>query len=147
MVDYAHTADALENVLSSLREGLPYGGRLGVIFGCGGDRDSGKRPVMGAVAERLADWVIVTSDNPRSESPEAIIDAILAGMDHPTKVERLVDRREAIATGIRRLAEGREGDCLLVAGKGHETGQEVGEQVRPFDDRLVVREQAREVAP
>ncbi len=147
VVDYAHTADALENVLSSLREGLAEGARLGVVFGCGGDRDPGKRPLMGEVAERLADWVIVTSDNPRSESPEAIIDAVIAGMRAPGKVDRVVDRREAIADGIRRLAAGRPGDCLLVAGKGHETGQEVGENVRPFDDRLVVREQAREVAP
>ncbi len=147
VVDYAHTADALETVLASLREALPDGARLGVIFGCGGDRDTGKRPLMGAVAERLADWVIVTSDNPRSESPEAIIDAIVAGMKSPAGVERLVDRHTAIATGIRRLADGRSGDCLLVAGKGHETGQEIGDQRCPFDDRLVVREQAREVAP
>ncbi|MFP4462437.1 MAG: UDP-N-acetylmuramoyl-L-alanyl-D-glutamate--2,6-diaminopimelate ligase [Guyparkeria sp.] len=147
VIDYAHTADALENVLTSLREGLPEGARLGVVFGCGGDRDTGKRPLMGEVAERLADWVIVTSDNPRSESPEAIIDAIVSGMSAPDAADRLIDRHEAIATGIRRLAEGRPGDCLLVAGKGHETGQEVGDEIRPFDDRQVVREQAREVGP
>ena len=146
VVDYAHTADALENVLSSLREGMPAGRRLGVIFGAGGDRDPGKRPLMGAVAERLADWTIVTSDNPRSESPEAIIEAIVAGTRAPAAIERIVDRREAIAAGIRRLAAGEPGDCLLIAGKGHETGQEIGEETRPFDDRLVVREQAREVA-
>ncbi|MCL7750468.1 UDP-N-acetylmuramoyl-L-alanyl-D-glutamate--2,6-diaminopimelate ligase [Guyparkeria hydrothermalis] len=146
VVDYAHTSDALETVLASLRDGLPKGARLGVVFGCGGDRDAGKRPLMGEVAERLADWVIVTSDNPRSESPEAIIEAIVAGMRAPEAVERVVDRREAIAAGIRRLADGAPGDCLLVAGKGHETGQEIGDEVRPFDDRLVVREQAREVA-
>ncbi|MFN2382176.1 MAG: Mur ligase family protein, partial [Guyparkeria sp.] len=146
VVDYAHTADALENVLVSLRDGLPDGARLGVVFGCGGDRDTGKRPLMGAVAERLADRVIVTSDNPRSESPEAVIEAILVGMQQPEKIERVVDRREAIAAGIRWLAEGQPGDCLLVAGKGHETGQEIGGEVRLFDDRQVVREQAREVA-
>ena len=146
VVDYAHTADALENVLGALREAMPAGRRLGVVFGAGGDRDPGKRPLMGAAAERLADWVIVTSDNPRSEPPEAIIDAIVAGAQTPAAIERIVDRREAIAAGIRRLAAGEPGDCLLVAGKGHETGQEVGEQVLPFDDRLVVREQAREVA-
>ena len=146
VVDYAHTADALENVLASLRESMPEGARLGVVFGAGGDRDPGKRPLMGAVAERLADWVVVTSDNPRSEAPEAIIEAIVAGMQADQTVERIVDRREAIATAIRRLADGEPGDCLLIAGKGHETGQEIGEEIRPFDDRLVVREQAREVA-
>ncbi|KTG17335.1 MULTISPECIES: UDP-N-acetylmuramoyl-L-alanyl-D-glutamate--2,6-diaminopimelate ligase [unclassified Guyparkeria] len=146
VVDYAHTADALENVLSSLRESMPEGRRLGVVFGAGGDRDPGKRPLMGAVAERLADWTIVTSDNPRSESPEAIIEAIVAGMQTRTTIERIIDRREAIATGIRRLAGGEPGDCLLIAGKGHETGQEIGGEILPFDDRLVVREQAREVA-
>ncbi|MCL7744516.1 UDP-N-acetylmuramoyl-L-alanyl-D-glutamate--2,6-diaminopimelate ligase [Guyparkeria hydrothermalis] len=146
VVDYAHTADALENVLSSLRESMPQGCRLGVVFGAGGDRDPGKRPLMGAVAERLADWAIVTSDNPRSESPEAIIEAIVAGTKAPESIDQIIDRHEAIATGIRRLADGRPGDCLLIAGKGHETGQQVGDQTLPFDDRLVVREQAREVA-
>lgn len=146
VVDYAHTADALENVLASLRESMPEGARLGVVFGAGGDRDPGKRPLMGAVAERLADWAIVTSDNPRSEAPESIIEAIVAGMQTQSAIEQIVDRREAIATGIRRLAEGHPGDCLLIAGKGHETGQEIGNEVLPFDDRLVVREQAREVA-
>ena len=146
VVDYAHTADALENVLVSLRETLPAGGRLGVLFGAGGDRDSGKRPLMGAVAERLADWVIVTSDNPRNEPAEAIIDAILAGTSDREGIEVIVDRRQAIAAGIRRLAAGQAGDCLLIAGKGHETGQQVGDETLPFDDRLVVREQAREVA-
>lgn len=146
VVDYAHTADALENVLSSLREGMPAGRHLGVVFGAGGDRDPGKRPLMGAVAERLADWAIVTSDNPRGESPEAIVDAILTGMQAANRAEVILDRREAIAAGIRRLAAGEPGDCLLIAGKGHETGQEVGDRMLPFDDRLVVREQAREVA-
>ena len=146
VVDYAHTADALENVLASLRETLPEGASLGVVFGAGGDRDPGKRPLMGAVAERLADWLIVTSDNPRSEAPEAIIEAIVAGMSEQAPIERIIDRREAIAVGIRRLAAGRAGDCLLIAGKGHETGQEIGGEILPFDDRRVVREQAREVA-
>ncbi|MBN2871817.1 MAG: UDP-N-acetylmuramoyl-L-alanyl-D-glutamate--2,6-diaminopimelate ligase, partial [Halothiobacillaceae bacterium] len=146
VVDYAHTADALESVLSSLRETIPANRRIGVVFGAGGDRDAGKRPLMGGVAERLADWVIVTSDNPRHEEPEAIIEAIVAGTRSPAAIERIVDRREAIAAGIRRLAAGEPGDCLLIAGKGHETGQEIGDETLPFDDRLVVREQAREVA-
>ncbi len=146
VVDYAHTADALENVLASLREAMPSGRQLGVIFGAGGDRDPGKRPLMGAVAERLADWVIVTSDNPRSESPETIMDAILAGMEAPEQAERITDRREAIVAGIRRLAAGESGDCLLIAGKGHETGQEIGGRLLPFDDRQLVRELAQEVA-
>ncbi|MFO7581936.1 UDP-N-acetylmuramoyl-L-alanyl-D-glutamate--2,6-diaminopimelate ligase [Guyparkeria sp.] len=146
VVDYAHSPDALENVLTGLRDGLADGGRLGVVFGCGGDRDAGKRPLMGAIAERLADWVVVTSDNPRSEKPEAIIEAIMAGMKDPDRVEVITDREAAIRHAIDRLVEGRAGDCLLVAGKGHETGQEVGDRVLPFDDRQVVRDIAREMA-
>lgn len=145
VVDYAHSPDALENVLSGLRAGLAEGARLGVVFGCGGDRDAGKRPLMGAIAERLADWVIVTSDNPRSESSEAIIEAIIAGMTHRDRVEVMPDRREAIREAMRRLVAGRPGDCLLVAGKGHETGQQIGERLLPFDDRNVVREMARDL--
>ena len=146
VVDYAHSPDALENVLVGLREGLAEGGRLGVVFGCGGDRDAGKRPLMGAIAERLADWAVVTSDNPRSEAPEAIIEAIVAGMKDPGRAAVITDRKEAIRHAIGRLVEGQPGDCLLVAGKGHETGQEIGERVLPFDDRQVVRDIAREMA-
>ncbi len=146
VVDYAHSPDALENVLAGLRDGLAEGGRLGVVFGCGGDRDAGKRPLMGAIAERLADWVVVTSDNPRSESPEAIIEAIVAGTKVPDRLTVIPDREAAIRHAIGRLVEGRPGDCLLVAGKGHETGQEIDGRVLPFDDRQVVREIAREVA-
>ncbi len=133
-VDYAHTPDALAGALAALR---PYcSGRLVVVFGCGGDRDAGKRPEMGAVAARLADRVIVTDDNPRSEPPAAIRAAVLTGC--PDAVE-IGDRRSAIAAALSDLTAG---DVLLVAGKGHETGQSVGGQILPFDDRIVVRELA-----
>jgi UDP-N-acetylmuramoyl-L-alanyl-D-glutamate--2,6-diaminopimelate ligase len=133
-VDYAHTPDALAAALAALR---PYcSGRLMVVFGCGGDRDAGKRPEMGAVAARLADRVIVTDDNPRSEQPAAIRAAILTGCPDAAAIG---DRRLAISTALSDLTAG---DVLLVAGKGHETGQSVGGQILPFDDRSVVRELA-----
>ena len=134
LVDYAHTPDSLENVLRAAR-GLTQR-RLHVVFGCGGDRDRGKRPLMGEIASRLADRVIVTSDNPRSEDPEAIIDEILAGADR--SVVREVDRRAAIAITI---SEAGPGDVVVIAGKGHEQGQEFerGRKI-PFDDVTVVRE-------
>jgi UDP-N-acetylmuramoyl-L-alanyl-D-glutamate--2,6-diaminopimelate ligase len=140
LVDYAHTPDSLENVLEAAR-GLT-GHRLHVVFGCGGDRDRAKRPLMGAIARRLADRVIVTSDNPRSEDPEAIIEEILAGAG--SDVEHNVDRREAIAQAI---AGAGEGDVVVIAGKGHEQGQEFedGRKV-PFDDVTVAREALRGVA-
>ncbi|MGE3166012.1 MAG: UDP-N-acetylmuramoyl-L-alanyl-D-glutamate--2,6-diaminopimelate ligase [Planctomycetota bacterium] len=134
-VDYAHTPDALESVLQSLRERV--GGRLLVVFGCGGDRDRGKRPVMGRVAEELADLVFVTSDNPRSEDPRAVIDDVLAGMRRSTSVRVDVDRRVAIAAALDAL---QESDVLVVAGKGHETSQEIAGRQYPFDDRQVVEE-------
>lgn len=118
VVDYAHTPDALERVLASLRPLTP--GRLQVVFGCGGDRDRGKRPIMGEIAERLADRVILTSDNPRSEDPAAILEAIRSGMRNPSAARVVVDRRAAIRDGLEHLADG---DCLLVAGKGHEDYQ------------------------
>ncbi len=131
-VDYAHTPDALENALGALR---PYAqGRLAVIFGCGGDRDPGKRPQMGAVAAAGADVVYVTDDNPRTEDPAVIRAAALAACPD---AEEIGDRAEAIRTAIGRLGED---DVLLVAGKGHETGQIVGDQVLPFSDQDVVRE-------
>ncbi len=130
-VDYAHTPDALEQALAGLR---PHSrGLLVVVFGCGGDRDRGKRPEMGAIASRLADRVIVTDDNPRSEDPARIRRAILAAA--PRAIE-IGDRAMAIAEG---LAELRAGDILLVAGKGHESGQIVGDEAHPFDDASVVR--------
>ncbi len=138
LVDYAHTPDSLDNVLVSARRLVPEGGRLLVVFGCGGDRDRGKRPQMGRIAAYRADMAIVTSDNPRSEDPARILDDIVAGMDGG-RAERLVDedRRSAIE---RAVAGARRGDVLVIAGKGHETGQEHNGVVRPFDDREVARE-------
>jgi UDP-N-acetylmuramoyl-L-alanyl-D-glutamate--2,6-diaminopimelate ligase len=133
LVDYAHTPDSLENVLLAAR--ALTGGRLHVVFGCGGDRDRGKRPQMGEIASRLADRVIVTSDNPRSENPEAIIKEILAGSR--SDVRSLVDRREAITEAIAGCGPG---DVVVIAGKGHEQGQEfAGGRKVPFDDVTVAR--------
>lgn len=129
VVDYAHTPDALENALRALRDvATPRGGRLIVVFGCGGDRDKGKRPLMGAVAAQRADRVLVTSDNPRREMPQAIIDDILAGMTH-AEVE--VDRAAAIRQAVLDAAGG---DVVLLAGKGHETYQEIAGVRHPFSD-------------
>jgi UDP-N-acetylmuramoyl-L-alanyl-D-glutamate--2,6-diaminopimelate ligase len=132
-VDYAHTPDALERVLASAR-GLTQG-RVLCVFGCGGDRDRGKRPEMGRAVDRGADVVIVTSDNPRSEDPAAIIDDVLAGISGPNVA--IVDRREAIAHA---LAEAQPGDVVVIAGKGHEHGQTIAGVTHPFDDAQVARE-------
>ena len=134
--DYAHTPDALERALRAVRPFVE--GRLTVVFGCGGDRDRGKRPVMGGIAERLADHVILTSDNPRTEDPEHILDEIETGMQHPH--ERIEDRRDAIA---RALASASPSDVVLLAGKGHETYQIRGTARLPFDEREIVRELSR----
>ena len=129
-VDYAHKPDALAKALQALR---PYAKRkLVVIFGAGGDRDAGKRPIMGAIAAENADQVIVTDDNPRSENPETIRAAILAAAKGATDIG---DRAEAIRAGISAL---QPGDALLIAGKGHETGQIVGDKVLPFSDHEAV---------
>ncbi|MDG4596207.1 MAG: UDP-N-acetylmuramoyl-L-alanyl-D-glutamate--2,6-diaminopimelate ligase [Candidatus Contendobacter sp.] len=133
VVDYAHTPHALEQALTALRE--HGGGRLWCVFGCGGDRDPGKRPLMGTVAERLADRVIVTDDNPRTEQPDRIVDGILAGMRRPGTAVVIRDRRAAI---LRALAEAEAGDLVLIAGKGHEDYQIVGVERLPFSDRAVV---------
>jgi UDP-N-acetylmuramoyl-L-alanyl-D-glutamate--2,6-diaminopimelate ligase len=138
LVDYAHTPDALEGVLLAAREITPAGGRLVAVFGCGGDRDRAKRPLMGKAATSLADRVIITSDNPRSEDPRSIIREIEAGAhggDAPWEV--IVDRRIAIADAIN---DGATGDVIVIAGKGHETGQEFADRTIPFDDRAVARE-------
>jgi UDP-N-acetylmuramoyl-L-alanyl-D-glutamate--2,6-diaminopimelate ligase len=138
IVDYSHTPDSLENVLRAARD-LARGGRVLCVFGCGGDRDRGKRPIMGRIAEQLADVPIVTSDNPRSEDPEAIVDEVLAGMSEGA--EWHVDRREAIASAI---DQARAGDVVVIAGKGHEQGQEfAGGRKEPFDDVTVAREVLR----
>jgi len=139
LVDYAHTPDSLQNVLLATR--ALAGARVHVVFGCGGDRDRAKRPLMGEIAARLADRVIVTSDNPRSEDPEAIIREIVAGAGD---VRRLVDRRAAIVEAV---AGARRGDVVLIAGKGHEQGQELADGRKlPFDDVAVAREVLRDAS-
>jgi UDP-N-acetylmuramoyl-L-alanyl-D-glutamate--2,6-diaminopimelate ligase len=140
LVDYAHTPDSLENVLRAARRLTP--GRLIAVFGAGGDRDRDKRPKMGRAGAQLADLAIVTSDNPRSEDPEAILGEVLAGTrDASAEVEAEVDRRAAIALALGRA---RPGDTVVIAGKGHEQGQEfeAGRKL-PFDDRQVAREELR----
>jgi UDP-N-acetylmuramoyl-L-alanyl-D-glutamate--2,6-diaminopimelate ligase len=136
VVDYAHTPEALENVLAEARRLAS--GRLLCVFGCGGDRDRAKRPLMGEVVSRLADRAIVTSDNPRSEEPQAIIEEIRAGMDGEEVVEP--DRAAAIAFAV---DEAGEGDVVVIAGKGHEQGQEFRDRTIPFDDREVARDALR----
>jgi UDP-N-acetylmuramoyl-L-alanyl-D-glutamate--2,6-diaminopimelate ligase len=139
LVDYAHTPDSLENVLSAARPLTA--GRLICVFGCGGDRDRGKRPQMGEISARLADHTIVTSDNPRSEDPEAIVAEILAGIGPGAGTEAIVDRRAAIERAVG-LAE--PGDVVVVAGKGHEQGQEFEDGRKlAFDDATVAREALR----
>ena len=139
-VDYAHTPDALARTLATARKLLTGQGRLAVVFGCGGDRDRGKRPLMGEIAVRLADRVWVTSDNPRTERPEAILDEIAAGIARARAgLDRHVtipDRKAAIRAA---LGWARAGDVVVIAGKGHETYQIVGSEVLPFDDREIAR--------
>jgi UDP-N-acetylmuramoyl-L-alanyl-D-glutamate--2,6-diaminopimelate ligase len=140
LVDYAHTPDGLEQVLRAARPLVGDDGRLVVVFGCGGDRDRAKRPAMGKAAARLADVIFVTSDNPRSEDPLAIIGEVVAGV--PSGVYPIVepDRRKAIALALA-LAGREEGDVVVVAGKGHESGQTAAGVTVPFDDRVVAREE------
>lgn len=133
IVDYAHTPDALEQALKALRPHTK--GQLRLVFGCGGNRDRGKRALMGAMAERLADDVVVTSDNPRDESPESIIEEVLAGFSSPAGVTRLVDRKAAIN---RALSSAGSGDVVLIAGKGHEQFQELRGERIPFSDAQCV---------
>jgi UDP-N-acetylmuramoyl-L-alanyl-D-glutamate--2,6-diaminopimelate ligase len=136
IVDYSHKPGALEAVLDAARELAR--GRLICVFGAGGDRDRGKRPQMGRVASELADLAIVTSDNPRTENPGAIIDEILTGVVGPAEVEP--DRRAAIAKAI---GEARAGDVVVIAGRGAEQYQDVAGRKLPFDDREVAREELR----
>ncbi len=141
VVDYAHTDDALRNLLETARPLAPK--RLVTVFGCGGDRDRTKRPLMGMVAARLSDVVVITADNPRSEEPLRIIDEIMRGIPagsqsaRAPKVRTIVDRREAIERAVE-LAE--PGDVVLIAGKGHEKYQQIGDRVLPFDDGAMARE-------
>ena len=134
LIDYAHTPDALENILRTVRSITPK--QLFIVFGCGGDRDKGKRREMGRISVKLADSIIITSDNPRTEDPETILQDILKGIQSKDRVESIVDRREAI---YRALEQAQEGDTVLIAGKGHETYQEIGLKRLPFDDREVVK--------
>ena len=146
LVDYAHTPDSVENVLNAARK--LSSGKLIAVIGAGGDRDRDKRPLMGGAAARLADLVVVTSDNPRSEDPAAIINEIVGGMNGPDAAAAIQvepDRREAIGLALARAAAG---DTVVIAGKGHEQGQEFeGGRKIPFDDRDVAREQLRAAAP
>lgn len=146
IIDYAHTPDALAQILDAVRDvmtasqdtraGSPLSGnRLWVVFGCGGDRDRGKRPLMGRVAEERADCVVVTSDNPRFEDPEAIMDDVLSGMRTPGAARRQADRTQAVQEAVNDM---KAGDVLVVAGKGHETVQVVGSEAIPCDDRHIL---------
>ena len=134
IVDYAHTPDALERVLQAARD--LGSGRLICVCGCGGDRDRGKRPLMGRVAGELADWTVLTSDNPRSEEPQRIIDDMAAGVPDSSAIHSEVDRAQAIAVAI---AAAHSGDVVVIAGKGHEQEQELADRVVAFDDREVAR--------
>jgi UDP-N-acetylmuramoyl-L-alanyl-D-glutamate--2,6-diaminopimelate ligase len=136
-VDYAHTPDALERVLETLHPLVPTSGRLLVVFGCGGDRDRGKRAPMARAVERHADLAVLTSDNPRSEDPCQILREVQAGLTQAGGALVIEDRRRAIHTAIH--AAGPQ-DLVLLAGKGHETGQIVGDTTLPFDDRQVARQ-------
>jgi UDP-N-acetylmuramoyl-L-alanyl-D-glutamate--2,6-diaminopimelate ligase len=134
LVDYAHTPDSVENVLQTARSITE--GRLIAVLGCGGDRDKSKRPLMGRAAELLADIVVVTSDNPRSEDPMAIVGDILAGLESPEAALVQPDRLLAIHGAIQNALPG---DVVMILGKGHESGQEFADRVIPFDDREVAR--------
>jgi UDP-N-acetylmuramoyl-L-alanyl-D-glutamate--2,6-diaminopimelate ligase len=134
VVDYAHTPQGLEQALRTLREVCS--GRLWCVFGCGGERDSGKRPLMGQVAEALADQIIVTTDNPRSEAPAMIVQGILSGIEHKERVCIELDRAKAIEQAV---LHAHEEDTVLIAGKGHETYQEIRGRRLPFSDSEVVR--------
>ena len=136
IVDYAHTPDALENVIATINDIRSEGQRLIVVCGCGGDRDSTKRPEMARIASREADIAILTSDNPRTEDPEKILDQMMEGVEPGAQVLRISDRRQAIRTAVMLATKG---DIILVAGKGHETYQIIGREKQHFDDREELR--------
>lgn len=135
IVDYAHTPDALENALTTLQQLKK--GRLGVVFGCGGDRDKTKRPMMGKIAGQHADFVIITSDNPRTEEPSVIVEEVAAGLDSKVETVKIVDRHEAIKQALN-MAD--DHDIILIAGKGHEAYQQIGKERFAFSDQDVVRQ-------
>jgi UDP-N-acetylmuramoyl-L-alanyl-D-glutamate--2,6-diaminopimelate ligase len=137
LIDYAHSPESLKSVIKALKPSVKNGGRLITLFGCGGDRDNSKRPIMGKIAVENSDFAIITSDNPRTENPEEIIKQILAGIDenYKNKYIAITDRIEAIKYGIK-IAN--ENDILLLAGKGHETYQEINHVKNHFDEREIV---------
>lgn len=141
IIDYAHTPDAVATVLTVIRDSNPQ--KIITVIGCGGDRDTQKRPMMGKIASQLSDVVIVTDDNPRSENPSEIRSAVLTGtVEGSAQIQEIGNRREAIALALRMA---RDGDVIAVLGKGHETGQEIAGEVFPFDDRLVVAQESANV--
>ena len=141
MIDYAHTPESLENILSAVKTYTR--GRVICVFGCGGDRDKTKRPLMGEVSGRIADFSIVTTDNPRTEHPAQIISEIEAGISK-TKGNYIVieDRREAIKYALKKM---NKNDIVILAGKGHETYQEINGEKYPFDERIIVKEILKEI--
>jgi len=141
IVDYAHTPDALDNALRSCRQHTQ--ANLWCVFGCGGDRDRGKRPQMGRIAEQLADRLVITSDNPRNEDPQAIMSDIRQGLQQPDEAQLQTEREQAIRQAITQASDG---DCILIAGKGHEQSQHVGDCKRPFDDVGVAKEILEQLA-
>jgi UDP-N-acetylmuramoyl-L-alanyl-D-glutamate--2,6-diaminopimelate ligase len=134
VVDYAHTPDALQQTLHALRKHTQ--GKLWCVFGCGGDRDQGKRPLMGKIAEELAEHVILTNDNPRHENPQIILQGILAGIHNPAAVQVIPERQAAIEYA---LQHAQANDIVLIAGKGHEDYQQIGDQRLNFSDQAVVK--------
>jgi UDP-N-acetylmuramoyl-L-alanyl-D-glutamate--2,6-diaminopimelate ligase len=137
LVDYAHKPDALEKALSTVRTTTPNGAKLICVFGCGGDRDASKRPIMGKISTEMADLSIITSDNPRTEDPNIIIENIMNGVVPNSNVLRIVNRREAIFEAI---ALANKEDVIVIAGKGHENYQIVGTEKLPFSDFEVARD-------
>jgi UDP-N-acetylmuramoyl-L-alanyl-D-glutamate--2,6-diaminopimelate ligase len=138
IIDYAHTPDAIEKLLHSVRAMIPKGSRIILLFGCGGDRDKSKRKIMGQIASRLADFVVLTSDNPRSESPREIIKDVLKGLDKEKEFAVIESRREAILDAIVRYA--RSKDTVVLAGKGHELYEINVSGKHPFDERKIARD-------